>query len=323
MTKAIATPNIALIKYWGNRDNALRIPAADSVSMTLDNPIVTIEVEHSPTLKIESFKKDGTKKILKEKDTERFAKVIDLYKKNLGDAIPNSLSIKIRSEIPPSIGIASSAAVFCALAEAVASLIQRGLPGRVLSREEVSVLARLGSGSAARSAFGGFVALEGEVAKQIAPRSHWLLHDVIIVPSREEKKIGSTEGHALAHTSPHFAARVKAIPERMKRCVEAIKTKNFSMLRDVAEEDALDMHHVMETQNPPLRYLTSDTHRITGEIKELRAKKNIDVLFTMDAGPTVHLICNESALKEVKAYAKAQKGAEIFLSKIGAGSQVE
>jgi diphosphomevalonate decarboxylase len=329
---AIATPNIALIKYWGNRNDELRFPAADSLSMTLDSPTVTVTVDHAPALKVTSYDPKGMEKVLSLKTIGRFAMTVQLMKQYLGDALPGSLFISIRSRVPESLGLASSAAVFCALAEAVADLVKEKAQ---LSREAVSVLARLGSGSAARSVFGGFVSLtthyplptthsiDSSFALQIASPEHWPLHDIILVPSREAKKVSSTEGHALAHTSPHFKNRIAAIPGRMKRCIDAIKTKNFPELQDVAEEDALDMHHVMETQDPPLNYLNAETHRIIREIKELRSKKNLDVLFTMDAGPTVHLICTEAARKEVEAYAKRQNNCEVFLTKIGAGSQVE
>ena len=123
MVKAYSTPNIALIKYWGNRHDTYRLPAADSCSITLDMPSVEISVEHSPVFQLKSFLPDGTEKILKEKDIVRIEEHLRLTKeflatKNLADAIPASVAITIRSAIPPAIGIASSAAVFATLATA-------------------------------------------------------------------------------------------------------------------------------------------------------------------------------------------------------------
>ena len=331
MATAISTPNIAFIKYWGNRNNPLRLPMADSLSMTLSEPSVEIIVDHASALKVQSSTM-GEKREVTGKHLDRFRKVIDLTKEYLGtlgmaDALPGNLSIRIDSHIPPAVGLASSAAVFSCLARAIAALIAEK---QKLTNEQVSIIARLGSGSAARSVMGGFVALvagKGESidaakAVQIADENHWLLHDIVVIPSREEKKVGSTEGHALAATSPHFAARIEAIrTRRQQECIDAILRKDFEKLQHVSEEDALDMHHVMETSNPPLQYLSDETHRIVGEVKALRRSAHLPVLFTMDAGPTVHLVCTDEAVKEVRTFAKAQKGCTIFESHVGPGAR--
>lgn len=328
--KAVSTPNIALIKYWGNRNDRLRLPAGDSLSMALDTPTVEITVDHAPALSVRSFLLDGSEKRLDASVLKRYETVLELYRRyfvELGapKALPESLSIVIRSGIPPSIGIASSAAVFSCLAEAVAGLVTEQ---KKLDRKQISVLARLGSGSACRGAYDGYVAIragQGEAidaayAEQIADAKHWLLHDVILVPSQEAKKVGSTEGHAMAQTSPHFIERVKETPRRMRECIHAIRNRDFEQLQYVAEEDALNMHHVMQTQTPPLHYLSSETLRILDEVKALRKRQHLPVLFTMDAGPTVHLFCPDEALNDVLAFAEAQKGCQLFRAKTGPGS---
>lgn len=325
--RAISTPNIALIKYWGNRNEELRLPAADSLSITLDHPAVEIVADPAERFSARSFDQDGGERALSKKECARLEKHFLLVQKYLGeigiaDAFPASIALEIRSKIPKSIGLASSAAVFSALAEGYAGFVPQ------LPRRDVSVLARLGSGSASRSVFGGFVAFvagEGEgmgsaYAEQIAPEGHWKLWDVIIVPSEKEKTTGSTEGHALAPTSPLFAERIREIPKRQKICIEAIMQKDFEKLQQVAEEDSLDMHAVMASSTPSLRYLSEDTHRIIHEVKELRAREHLAVLYTMDAGPTVHLICEEQALPAIRAYANAQKGCTVFEAGIGGGS---
>lgn len=330
---AVSTPNIALIKYWGNRNDALRLPMGDSLSMALNTPSVEITVDHAPILSVRSYEADGKEKILNAVALKRFEDVVQQFNRyfgelGIGNAIPKSLSIVIKSEIPPSIGIASSAAVFSCLAEAVADLVK---DTRVLTRREISVLARLGSGSACRGAFDGYVAIRAgkgddtgsAYAEQIADEKHWLLHDVILVPSTKEKKVGSTEGHAGAATSPHFAERVRETPRRMRECTHAIHNRDFEALQFVAEEDALNMHHCMQTQNPPLQYLNTETLRIVEEIKSLRKRKHLPVLFTMDAGPTVHLFCTDEAKAEVLEYAKAQTGCLLFQAHVGKGSHLK
>src|SRR3989344_8868112 len=242
--RAVSTPNIAFIKYWGNRNEKLRLPAADSLSMTLDRPVVEVMAGHAEQFAVRSFNPDGMERVLKDKEIKRLEKHFLLSKKylqSIGAAVtfPASVSLEIRSKIPKSVGLASSAAVFSALAEAYGGFADN------VSRRDVSVLARLGSGSASRSVFGGFsafVAGEGEeigsaYAEQIAPEDQWKLHDVIIIPSQDEKKTGSTEGHALAGTSPLFKARLREIPRRQKECIEALRAKDFGKLQKVAAED--------------------------------------------------------------------------------------
>lgn len=332
---ALSTPNIALIKYWGNRNNDLRLPAADSLSMTLDRPTVEIKIQPSETFVLRSFQPDGSEKILKEKDVNRQRNTIDLmrtYLETLGatDALPEELAITIRSHIPPSVGLASSAAVFSCLARAIAGFIEDEIK---LTDEQVSVLARLGSGSAARSIFGGYSTLDAgtgddigsSFSYQIADENHWLLHDIIVIPSMEEKKIGSTEGHALAQTSPFFKKRIeKIMGSRQHECIDAILKRDFEKLQNVAEEDALDMHAVMESSTPPLRYLNEETHRIIREVTTLREQEHLPMLYTMDAGPTVHLICEESARDAVSSFARHQKifGCTVFETKVGPGARL-
>ncbi len=332
MVTARSTPNIALIKYWGNRNDELRLPMADSCSITLDFPCVEVSMDHSPIFTLHSYLPDGTEKILKEKDIARIEEHLKLTKQflesvNMANAIPESVSITIRSAIPPAIGIASSAAVFSALAKAYAGFASG------LSSRDISIIARLGSGSAARSIFGGFVALTNDTtnssdvasasANQIADEHHWPLFDTIIVPTMEEKKVGSTEGHHMAHTSPHFKKRIEAIrSRRQQECIDAILAKDFAKLQAVTEEDCWDMHNVMQTQSPPLQYLNDETYRIVDEITELREREHLPVLFTMDAGPTVHLICTEEALKAVREYAHAQKSCTVFEAGMRRGAEI-
>jgi len=330
MIHALSSPNIALIKYWGNRNDELRLPAANSLSMVLDTPTVKISVSPSEIFSVQSFKQDGSEAPQSEKSLTRLKKHWQLSKEFLrsihcSEGLPEDVSLEIHSGIPPAIGIASSAAVFSCLAEAYTALVKT----KTLSREDVSILGRLGSGSGARNSFGGFVTLEnkgdgidGTVARQIANEDHWVLHDIILVPSQEEKKVGSTEGHALASTSPYFKERIAQIPRRMKECVDAIRTKDFEKLAVVSEEDALNMHHVMETQAPALHYLSSETHRIIKEINNLRKSDKLNVLYTMDAGPTVHLLCTEDSKKTIEDYAEAQKNCIIFKTKTGQSSRI-
>lgn len=323
---ARSTPNIALIKYWGNRNDELRLPAGDSLSMNLNSPEVEITIEKSDDFAVTSFDRNGKRIELNETGAARFRKHHALTYQYISTLISEIefplFNITIDSQIPRSIGVASSSAIFSALAECYSVLVGTYC-NTPLQREQISIIARLGSGSAARGVFGGYVALRtnGE-ADQIAPETHWELHDIIVIPTQEEKKVGSTEGHALAHTSPYFTERISKIPQRMQECTDAILTKDFEKLQRVAEEDCLDMHRVMETSTPPLHYLSDETHRIVKEITNLRKREHLEVLYTMDAGPTVHLLCTDDTRAKVFDFAHAQKGCSVIEAKVGKGSHL-
>jgi len=293
--------------------------------MTLDGPHVDVSVEYA-----DQFSVVSNNKKLAEIDVTRFKKTINLIHTYLATTPypppPTPLSLKIDSHIPPSIGLASSAAVFSALAKAIAALTE--LP---LTDEQISVMARLGSGSATRSIFGGYSAIQneenlfidGSKGWQIADVDHWKLHDIIIVPSTEEKKVGSTEGHANAATSPHYLERLKAIGDyRQQESIDAILKKDFEKLQVVAEEDCMNMHLCMQTQTPPLNYLSDETHRIISEIQEIRTSEHLPVFYTMDAGPTVHLFCTDEAKGRIAEYAHSQEGCQIFEAQTGRGTYV-
>jgi len=292
--------------------------------MTLDGPYVDVTVTPADQFSVTSKNKEMT-----EKDIQRFAKTLDLinaYLTTVDCPLPTSISIEIDSQIPPSIGLASSAAVFSALAKAVSALVDTEL-----TDEQISVMARLGSGSAARSIFGGYGAIaneenmfiDGSKGWQIADENHWKLHDIIIVPSTEEKKVGSSEGHPKAWTSPGFAKRIENIKNhRQQECIDAILKKDFEKLQKVSEEDCMDMHQCMQTQDPPLNYLSSETYRILDEIKDLRSSEHLPVLYTMDAGPTVHLFCTDEARDRIAKYAHEQEGCQVFEAKTGEGARI-
>jgi diphosphomevalonate decarboxylase len=299
--------------------------------MCLDNPTVEVTVERSSELVINSFDVEGRKRELTMKNVQRFQKVIDLAQKYLTglgvpDAIPKSLTITVRSAIPPSIGLASSAAVFSALAEAIGGLAEVNRP---LTREEISIIARMGSGSAARSVFDGYVALtagngdgmDSAKAMPVAGLGHWTLCDIVLVPTKIEKEVGSTEGHSLATTSPLFPKRLQELPDRQKQAIDAIHRRDFELLKKVAEADCLDMHNVMRTSTPSLQYLSGTTNRIVDAIEVYRRMKNLPVFYTMDAGPTVHLICEEEAKEDILHFAHEQGNCAVYVAKTGPGSK--
>lgn len=265
---AVAPANIAFIKYWGRKAN--RIPYNPSISMNLSVCETTTTVEFSSELTRDVITRGF--------DSARIVEHLDRLRKLAG--VKKKARITTENSFPASSGIASSASGFAALTVAAASAL-----GLTLSERELSALARVGSGSAARSIPDGFVKWEREYAYSLYPPTHWDLRDIIVIVSRRTKKISSSEGHDRVKTSPFFTRRLDAIPGRIKRLETALKTKNFPLFGAVIEEECLDMHHVMQTQDPPLFYWNEDTRRVIDAIQDLPAH------YTIDAGPNVHVFC--------------------------------
>lgn len=200
-------------------------------------------------------------------------------------------NVESQNNFPPGVGIASSASAFAALT--VAGISAAGLP---LQPIELSKLARRGSGSACRSIFGGFVEWhanetdEDSYADVLAPADHWNLQDLIAIVSQEGKGVGSTQGHALADTSPLQSARVADAPRRLEECRRAILDRDFPSLASITELDSNLMHAVMLTSTPPLIYWCPETLLVMNEVAQWRSE-GYEVCYTVDAGPNVHCIC--------------------------------
>ncbi len=290
MTQTIATAracsNIAFIKYWGNRDSALRLPANGSISMNLDSLQTVTTVRFDTALLTDRLILDG-----REQSGEvlmRVSRHLDHIRALAG--VQTRALVISRNNFPTGAGIASSASAFSALTVAACAAL-----GLRLNERQLSALARLGSGSACRSVPGGFVEWhagrdhDSSYAQSIAPPEHWALVDLVAIVSSAHKAVGSTGGHALAPTSPLQAARVADAPRRLNLCREAIRERNFEQLANVIEQDALMMHAVMMTSSPALIYWLPATLRIMQAVQQWR-QAGLLAAFTIDAGPNVHVI---------------------------------
>ena len=198
--------------------------------------------------------------------------------------------VESHNNFPAGAGIASSASAFAALALAASYAI-----GLNLNEKDLSRLARRGSGSASRSIPTGFVEWQAgtsdadSFAYTIAPADYWDLVDLICVLDSRHKSVGSTGGHALADTSPLQAVRLSQVQERVDLCRKAILTKDFESFARLVEEDSNQMHAVMRTSNPPLRYWLPETEIVLWNVLNWR-KEGIPACCTVDAGPNVHVL---------------------------------
>ncbi|MEJ2012889.1 MAG: diphosphomevalonate decarboxylase [Anaerolineales bacterium] len=319
-TAALASPNIALIKYWGNRNHELRVPSNDSLSFTL---------AHLQTRTSVSFKQDYERDLLILDGTEapeaarlRASNVLDRIRELSGRS--EYARIESENNFPSGAGIAASSSAFAALALAGTAAAGLAFDSRQLSR-----LARLGSGSAARSIFGGFAWLHAgrddatSFAEQIYPRDHWLLTDCIAIVQPGEKKVGSTDGHQLAETSPLQKARIEDTPRRLELARAAIGNRDFDALAAVSEQDSNMMHAVMLTSVPPLLYWTPGTLEVMHQVQAWRASGD-PVFYTVDAGPNVHCIAPLNFQQELAARLRDLPSVQqVLQAPIGAGATLQ
>jgi diphosphomevalonate decarboxylase len=284
---AIAHPNIALIKYWGNRDHKHRIPSNGSISMTLSNLETQTTVSFNPSLDEDRLVINQS--FQSEPALVRVSSLLDVIRAIAGLSL--KAEVISESNFPLGAGIASSASGFAALTVAAAAAAKLDLPPSELSR-----IARLGSGSASRSIYGGYVEWKAgtedlySFAIQIAGQEHWELVDMIVIVEKGHKAVGSTSGHKLAETSPLQDARVHDADRRLHICRRAILERDFSSLASIVEEDSNMMHAVMMTSKPQLLYWQPETINIMKSVQEWRMD-GMQVCFTIDAGPNVHCLC--------------------------------
>ena len=317
---ARAHPNIAFIKYWGNRDDDLRLPANSSISMNLEGLETRTSVQFEASLKEDEITING--KMVGGATRERVCRMLDEIRTLAG--IRPYARVNSKNNFPTGTGIASSASAFAALAMAASAAA-----GLSLTSIDLSRLARHGSGSACRSIPGGFVEWTAgtsdadSYAISFAPPEHWDLTDCIAVISAEHKQTSSTEGHALAETSSLQSARVDDTPRRINICRQAILDHDFSTFAEIVEEDSNLMHAVMMTSHPPLFYWKPPTLAVIQTVRLARAN-GLQVCYTIDAGPNVHVICTKAAEKKAAKLIGSIPGVrQVLQAKVGGPARME
>ena len=316
---ALAHPNIAFIKYWGNRDDVLRLPQNGSISMNLAGLHTHTRVSFDPGYEADTFLLNNQAQVGAE--LERVSQFLDVVRTMAGKNW--RAQVESANNFPTGAGIASSAAAFAALAVAASHAI-----GLDLTERQLSTLARRGSGSACRSIPPGFVEwLPGNdsadsYAISLAPPAHWNLVDSIAVLKDTHKVTGSSEGHQLAGSSPLQQARVASSGERLDRCRQAVLTHDFDALASVVELDSNLMHAVMMTSTPPLFYWEPASIEIMKAVPEWR-RSGLPVCYTLDAGPNVHLLCPEESAAEVRSRLEDIPGIlQILTAAAGGGAHI-
>jgi diphosphomevalonate decarboxylase len=296
---AVAPSNIAFIKYWGKIDEILRLPANGSISMNLSGLMTTTTVEFTPALIKDDVTIDGMKV---DKEASRVSKHLDRIREIAH--INTYARVVSNNNFPASTGLSSSASGFAALT--VAAVAASGLS---LPEKELSILARLGSGSACRSIPDGYTEwIEGtdsnsSYAHSLHSHTYWNLVDIVAIVSREKKEIPTSEGQKEVTTSPFYTTRLSQMNEKLRLCTLYLKTMDFTALGNLAEQDALNMHAVMITSTPSLLYWTPNTIALMKEIQKWR-KEGVEAYFTINTGQDVHIICQGNDAEAIHSKVK-------------------
>ena len=283
-----------------------------SISMTLDNNLstkTTVEFskEYDEDILILNNEKYSDNKLI------RVSQFLDMIREKANIHLFAKV-ISINS-FPTGTGIASSASGFAALAAASTKALKM-----TLTDEELSVYARLGSGSASRSVFGGFVLWDGEHCKQIKDEDYWSeLRDIIVIVSDVEKKVSSRQGmQNTVETSKLYKQRIKEVDKTIEVVQEAIIKKDFMTLAKNIMKDSDNMHECMRDTKPSLVYLNETSNKIKEVVKKLNEKRII-CAYTFDAGPNAHIITTEDSVELITKEILKIFGVQVVVSKPGQG----
>ncbi len=304
MVKVVSHPSLAFVKYWGFIDERLFLPLNPSIAMNLDGFYTTVEVEPSDK---DEFYLNGTR--LGGKLEEKPRKLMEFMRERYG---VGHYRVYSESNIPTGTGIASSSASMSALAAAV--LWEEGIK---LDTRELSTVARVGSGSAARSVPGNYSEwLYGEThedsyARVVFPKDYWDLRVVTFIISKEHKKVSSWEGHKKA--GDYNMVRVKEAWKNWWLARTALEKRDIEMLGRVIVDEMNGLMAVAISSD--IIYFEPKTLEVLREVNSHRG----DHLYpTMDAGPTVHVITTKEGEGIAKAIAE-ELGVEYVISRCGDG----
>lgn len=316
---AKAHTNIALIKYWGKRDDTLKLPMNNSLSLTLDALHTTTTVEFNPELEHDIFYLNDEK--IQGISYQRVSSFLDLVRE-YGDQKEHAL-VKSINEVPTAAGFASSASGFAALAGAATKAM-----GLDINDQNLSRLTRQGSGSACRSIYGGFVEWQkgnqtdgsDSFAVQLEEESYWDIRVAAVVLFDEEKTVSSSEGmKRTVDTSVFYDGWVDSIPADLQTIKEGIHEKDFEKVGSIAEANCLRMHGTTFGAKPPFTYWSNATFTVMETVQRMR-EEGIPMYFTIDAGPNVKVLYlpeHESVIQEKLHSIPGVKN--LVLSRLGRG----
>lgn len=308
--------NIALVKYWGKRGG--QIPENPSVSISLSTSFSETTIFYSPSGNVrgelKGFRFDG-------KQEDRFAERIKSYLSDIEDLFPfladYNIHINSRNSFPHSSGIASSASAFSALALCITSM-ERALTGSPSEESsffiKASYAARLGSGSAARSVYPGYV-LWGSVPEvphsvnEFAVPVNDMVHEsfkdmrnAILLVDVSAKSVSSSKGHSLMDSNPWSATRYDQARRNVVRMLDVLRSGDTDEFIRLTESEALTLHALMMSSETGYLLMKPNTLEIIEKVRKFRMETQVPLAFTLDAGPNVHLIYPAGQYEKVREF---------------------
>jgi len=311
-----APSNIALVKYWGKKEN--QIPANPSISFTLDSCRTTTSLSFQKKEKLDGF--FDFELLFENEKKKSFRPKIEQFFKRIEEYLPflrnYRFLIDTSNSFPHSSGIASSASGMSALALCLMSLERSLVPGmtEAFFIKKASFLARLGSGSACRSIEGELVVwgshenINGS-SDLFGTRYAGEIHsnfknyqDSILLVDKGEKKVSSTVGHELMNGHPFAGSRFEQAHENIDKLREILETGDLDAFTKLVESEALTLHAMMMTGQPYFLLMKPHTLEIINRIMDFRNSTGLHPCFTLDAGANVHVLYPEKEKEEVRKF---------------------
>jgi diphosphomevalonate decarboxylase len=314
--------NIALIKYWGKRDQQL--PQNPSLSFALDKSFTETRLKYryrgekgNIALKVD-FTFEG-------KPNSVFGSRVKDFLLTASEFLPfiNHFDFTIESSnsFPHSSGIASSASSMSALALCLVSMerhLFQTLKNDKAFFQKVSFLSRLGSGSASRSVYKDYVVwgkhkdipgssdeIAIKIDKQINPKFKGL-RDAILITSSKKKKVSSSAGHQMMNNHPFAGARYRQATNNLADLLKALKKGDEKLFIEIIENEALSLHALMMSASEGFTLLNENTWNIIDRIRQFRKNKKLFLAFTLDAGPNVHLLYFDENKKQIMLFIRKE-----------------
>ena len=326
--------NIAFVKYWGKFGR--QFPLNPSISMTLDKcrTITSVGyVKGNGTIK--SFDFDGN-------PNSKFKTRLQNFIDSIHDILPQlkefDYVIKSSNSFPHSAGIASSASAMSALCACLVKLVSIEDKNYSFELDNVSYLSRLASGSACRSVYSQYACWGASPVESIESiddqatqlssfhKSFSDLNDSILIISDEEKEVSSSLGHSIFNTHPFKESRIKQANDNFVQIISAMEKGDFSTFGEILENEALTLHALMMSSYPSFLLLKPNSVSVIEKVRKFRSSNDIDLYFTIDAGPNIHLIYPESSKNTVQKFIDDElkelcTNNLVIHDKIGAGLQ--
>jgi len=309
--------NIAIVKYWGKKD--VQIPINPSISFSLSNAVTETEIIYTPKQSTNEISFDFYLEGIRNHAFEdKILKYLNQIKLQFSLFNKYHLCFNSKNTFPHSVGIASSASAMSSLVLCLLSIEHKE---KHLSKDtflkKASYFSRLASGSACRSVYAGFSLWGKTGAIQSSSDEYAIslseihpffndLQDSILIVSSEPKKVSSSAGHQLMELHPYKEARIEQANQHTTQLIQALKLGDFVSFIRICETEALSLHSMMMTSNPSYVLMEANSLKIIEKIRQFRSESGLELCFTLDAGPNIHLLYPKLIKEEIINFIKAE-----------------